>query len=254
MNNSAVPYKPTLAEASKLLANDVNLKFSSAIIHLNTWCQRLCLPLIRRALLFCLFAAVSLPAAAQNLSEAEKAAMSKRTLSAEERSTRTKECKFEPKIIGRIKLTESLDASTAHLPALSFLAIATVVYEGPQKNTFGIKAYELLPNGGIGARDICEPIKIETFRRPTRNNDVILVSALRLRGGLNVAKDYPNTSKSIAADQLLKVSAGTYALLDLSDGQTKAWYTQQGGAWAHRTFDKPIGIILGDLIAIRVSE
>lgn len=103
---------------------------------------------------------------------------------------------------------------------------------------FSIRAFAPLPNGGIAGKDFCALVQYFTFQQPDRIGAVPSGSGVVLRSGVDLIRDYPNTSRAITAgDYLATSSAGAYLVFDVSNRKVEAWWAKQGATWNSRRKD-----------------
>lgn len=193
-------------------------------------------------------------ASGQSLSPSEEAALSEREATVAETARRQLDCELLPEFLGQKQIADGVIGSVVKLPDLSFLTIMQMVYAGAEQDTFEVRAFDDIPNGGIAAFDFCNVVSLDTFIQPTQAGQITRLQALQLRQGLDLEQDYPNTSKYLTDNALVvDVPKGTYVLVDTSDPVVSEWYSESGGTWAAQNADGP-GIGFGMVLALRVSD
>ncbi|MCV6587236.1 MAG: hypothetical protein OIF47_17040 [Marinibacterium sp.] len=194
-----------------------------------------------------------LSAPSHALSPSEQAAQSERPATQAERRVHKTECAFSVKGGKRTTIARSVSAQITTLPEMRLLKLLDVQTQPGGKAS--VRKYKDLPNGGIAGKDFCGPVQIANLTPNPRVGDVSNILALRLRPGLDLRRDYPTTSRAIFRnDQLLTLPAGRYAVFDISTKRVESWYATHGKAWASQTAKKPVGVTIGNHLAIRISQ
>lgn len=170
---------------------------------------------MRPLLLAVLLAATGAPAAAQEPSEAERAAEAGRPPTPEEAARRDAECDVAAEPSGTVPgVLGPEEVRAISLPGLSVLRLSEIV-TGDGADDYSIVQYALLPFGGIGGRDLCGGIRLHHLDVPGGPGQSVSTSGLRLRPGVDVTADYPTTGAEIARrGQVLEVPAGRYAVIE----------------------------------------
>ncbi|MGC1506665.1 MAG: hypothetical protein WA782_21310 [Sulfitobacter sp.] len=181
-----------------------------------------------------LLALILLPAfgLAQELSEAEKAAKTQRALTPSERQARDLGCrKFAMGTGKKAAVSAGLVGEIVKTRAFDILLIAQLV-QGEASKKSNVRAFLELPNGGIGAKDLCGTITVHPSIVTRRPGSPIKTIGLLLREGLNIDQEYPNTSKEIwDRNQINLFAESWYVALDASDPQVELWVTEKRVAW-----------------------
>lgn len=117
----------------------------------------------------------------------------------------------------------------------------------------GIHQDELLPNGGIAAKDFCGVLNLDYGPLAKKPGDLQLVLGILLRSKLILASAYPNTSKTVLDKQTLVTLPGhSYVLLNKSDDATEAWLSTNAYDWFMRDASKP-NLTLGDIVLVPLN-
>lgn len=194
------------------------------------------------------------PLWAQELAPSEEAALSQREATEKEIQRRIEGCALPEFGNETLDVQSGVTGPFVDLPALSFLKIAAVVFEGTEKGTFALKSFRDLPNGGISGFDFCSSATIDTIVRPTASGDEVRYSAVLLRTNLDLEAEYPNTSIAInERGQLLNTPKGKYLFLNIEEPAVSAWYEREGALWISRNGTGP-AIILGTTLAVRMGD
>jgi hypothetical protein len=163
---------------------------------------------------------VATPLHAQQ-TEAEKASLSERPLTANEKKIRNRGCKL-PKPSGSVRISNR-DISVVTIDEMVFLKLLSA-----RKNAVGanfmnsVKLLPLLPVGGIGPRDFCDASTLLPMASKAEGGKVFF--ALLLRTGLNLAQDYPSSIAQMRKNsQIFTLPAGKYIILPARyDSEVKA--------------------------------
>lgn len=123
-----------------------------------------------------------------------------------------------------------MNATIGRLPPIAFLTAVEFVQDAG-KDTYSIVAMQPLPNGGIAGVDFCEAVLV-TYHQVSRDG-TLAAQALRLRSGIDLARDYPNTSRTIRArDQAFVFGESEYLVLDTGKRAVRRWVESSFKQWA----------------------
>lgn len=185
-----------------------------------------------RALIYILVAALSFPASAQDLSDAEQAALAQRELNQQEHDTRKLGCTGLLLPTGQeLEITAGVKGKVFQSKLLVFLPLLQVVV-GAETDKFDILQLEELPNGGIGGKDFCTFLGLHQSTQSKKPKTVLMEQGVLLRLGLDLKGDYPNTSVEIyRRNQLRTISPSEFVALDMKLAPVETWYSEFGNEW-----------------------
>ncbi|MEM7520060.1 MAG: hypothetical protein AAF307_03395 [Pseudomonadota bacterium] len=119
---------------------------------------------------------------------------------------------------------DGISVPVHRLPAIRVLTLIERVVESSAEQTIAITRYADLPNGGIAGTDFCDVVVTTTFAGTGARGDVLGGMGIRLRPGLEAAAAYPVAwREATRRGQVLDLSAGCYAEIDLDDARQDAF-------------------------------
>lgn len=151
--------------------------------------------------------------------EAEVAAQSQRALTKDEIRIKEADCTMPTSGETLNGVPSGIHAVRVEISQQRFLALFMFdgTITGKKKDV--TRLYPALPLGGIGARDMCDVAQVGIIPSDLSTSKQILV-AFRLRPGLNLAKDYPNSTPHIRQNrQLLTMPTSDFALITFTDAK-----------------------------------
>ena len=173
----------------------------------------------------------------QNLSEAERSAEAQAPMTETQREMWLAGCALPgPAQDEMVEVAPGIAGPRLSLPSFQILIFMIMALDNPESGTFSLSTFPDLPNGGVAGKDICGPVQIHLAREPENAGDAMRLIGFWLRDGIDLATDYPNTSKEIfARNQSRGAPAGTYVILDRSQPAVSDWYDRHGAAWLIET-------------------
>ncbi len=157
-----------------------------------------------------LLPAAPAPAQTPPLTPAERAAVDQRPLTQAEKDRRDADCRLELAGGEALRLGEGAAFRRLRLGPQTALALIAARRPPAGQRRPEVKAFPLLPNGGIGGRDFCESVML--FPADAADGTFSML-ALRLRPGLDGAADYPAAWRAAQDNaQLFAYPAGDYAV------------------------------------------
>ncbi|MEM8789454.1 MAG: hypothetical protein AAGE76_14435 [Pseudomonadota bacterium] len=156
------------------------------------------------------------PLGPDGLTDAERASVSQRGLTDEERALRAEGCARPP--LGE-QAPEFASYGRAHIvdfPETQYLKYLQLRRTAPGRSA--IDAFPGAPNGGIGGKDLCQAVRLETVDRSALLRTFTVHT---LRRGIDIARDYPAFAQVVAQnDQIITTPRSRHVIIFPPDGTT----------------------------------